>query len=56
MKPFDYIIAGSGAAGLTLAYMLLENEYTKKKLLIIDKDLKENNDRTWCFWQKEKTY
>ena len=54
MKQFDYIIAGSGAAGLTLAYMLMECEYTEKSILIVDKDLKENNDRTWCFWQKEE--
>mgnify|MGYP001054950948 CR=1 FL=1 len=52
MREFDYIIAGSGAAGLTLAFLLMEHEYSEKKVLIIDKDLKENNDRTWCFWQK----
>jgi len=52
MQKFDYILAGSGAAGLTLAYLLMEHEYTEKKVLIIDKDLKENNDRTWSFWQK----
>ena len=27
-----------------------------KKVLIIDSDLKINNDRTWCFWEKEKNY
>lgn len=54
MREFDYLIAGSGAAGLTMAYLLLEHEYTEKKVLLIDKDLKENNDRTWCFWQKEE--
>ena len=53
MKQFDYIIAGGGAAGLTLAYLLLAHENTKKTILIIDKDDKSVNDRTWCFWEKE---
>lgn len=25
-----------------------------KKVLIVDKDSKSNNDRTWCFWTSEK--
>ena len=54
MQEFDYIVAGSGAAGLTLAYLLIENECTEKSILIIDKDLKDSNDRTWSFWQKEE--
>lgn len=54
MKQFDYIIAGAGAAGLTLAYLLMGDEDKKKSLLIIDKDPKSTNDRTWCFWEKDK--
>ena len=53
MKQFDYIIAGGGSAGLTLAFLLLEHENSKKNILIIDKDDKSVNDRTWCFWEKE---
>lgn len=51
MKPFDYIISGAGASGLTLAHLLLEHK-NKHSILIIDKDDKTRNDRTWCFWQK----
>lgn len=51
---YDYIIAGSGCAGLSLLHgMLSDPLLSKKKLLIIDKEKKEKNDRTWCFWEKE---
>jgi len=53
MRSFDYIIAGAGASGLTLTYLLLGIKDAKKSILIIDKDLKAQNDRTWCFWEKE---
>ena len=52
MKRFDYVIAGSGAAGLTLAFLLMRSENTKKSTLIIDRSAKNSNDRTWCFWEK----
>ena len=52
MKQFDYIIAGAGAAGLTLAYVLMGHKGSKKTVLLIDKDTKALNDRTWCFWEK----
>lgn len=52
-KRFDYIIAGAGAAGLTLAYLLKGLEDKKKSILILDKDAKSTNDRTWCFWEKD---
>lgn len=53
MKTFDYIIAGAGASGLTLAHLLLGHE-DNKSVLIIEKDDKSANDRTWSFWEKEK--
>ncbi|WP_299059945.1 lycopene cyclase family protein [uncultured Polaribacter sp.] len=51
---YDYIIAGAGCAGLSLLYGLLSDEQLQhKKILLIDKDTKKSNDRTWCFWEKE---
>jgi len=51
---FDIIFAGSGMAGLTLAYRgLKEGVWQKERILIIDRDAKDTNDRTWCFWQNE---
>ena len=52
---YDYIITGSGCAGLSLLYRLLLDPVLKtKKILVIDKTQKNENDRTWCFWEKEK--
>jgi lycopene beta-cyclase len=51
---YDYIIAGAGSAGLSLLYSLLQDsELSKSKILLVDKDTKQQNDRTWCFWERE---
>jgi lycopene beta-cyclase len=52
MKRYDYIVAGSGLAGLSLAYHLNQSILRNKSILIIDKEAKTKNDRTWCFWEK----
>lgn len=50
---YDYIIAGAGCAGLSLLYrMLLDNNLKSKKILLVDREKKSTNDRTWCFWEK----
>lgn len=51
-ETYDYIIAGMGAAGLSLAMRLKKSSIPFNKILLIDKDLKNKNDRTWCFWAK----
>ena len=52
MKHFDYIIAGSGASGLQLAYRMAEHPVLgKASILILEKDANKLNDRTWCFWE-----
>ncbi|MDZ7682072.1 MAG: lycopene cyclase family protein [Fodinibius sp.] len=50
---YDYIIAGAGAAGLSLAWRLLQSNLAKEKVLIIDSDLTPVNDKTWCFWDAD---
>jgi lycopene beta-cyclase len=51
---FDYIISGAGCAGLSLLMHLLESGgFANKKILVLDKDAKQTNDRTWCFWEQE---
>lgn len=53
MSNYDYIIIGAGAAGLLLADALGNDDFfTSKSILILDKDDKTKNDRTWCFWEK----
>jgi lycopene beta-cyclase len=53
---YNYIIAGAGCAGLSLVmHMIHSGKFSNKKILIIDRDLKRSNDRTWCFWKTEPT-
>jgi lycopene beta-cyclase len=50
---FDYIITGAGCAGLSLLMHLIKAGGAKhKRILLIDKDAKKANDRTWCFWEQ----
>jgi lycopene beta-cyclase len=50
-RNYDYIIAGAGCAGLSLAWFLMERGSAGKRVLIADKSLKPENDKTWCFWE-----
>lgn len=55
MISYDYIIIGAGAAGLMLADALGNDSFfAQKSVLLLDKDAKRTNDRTWCFWEKDK--
>ena len=54
-KSYDYIILGAGCAGLSLLMRMIgSNQFNDKKILLIDKEQKNKNDRTWCFWEKDK--
>lgn len=49
---YDYIILGSGLSGLLTAYRMMNDTwFNDKSILIIDKEIKNQNDRTWCFWE-----
>ena len=55
MQNHDYIITGSGASGLMLAYRMAKDSFfDNASILIIDKEKKTSNDRTWCFWENDK--
>jgi lycopene beta-cyclase len=57
MQQYDYIIAGAGAAGLSLVTRLMASgKFDDKKILLIDRGPKTVNDRTWCFWEKENSF
>ena len=50
---YDYIIIGGGGAGLHLSLAMLNDDwFAQKQILIIDKDDKATNDKTWSFWEK----
>jgi lycopene beta-cyclase len=55
-EKYDIIICGAGMAGLSLVYRALKDKvWVKERIAIIDKDVKDKNDRTWCFWQKQES-
>lgn len=54
---FDYIILGAGLSGLSLAVRLIQSgRFNHKKILLCDKQPKNLNDRTWCFWEQQPGY
>lgn len=55
MDDYEIIIAGGGAAGLSLAYQLINSPLGDRAILVIDKGAKNQNDRTWAFWTDEPT-
>lgn len=51
---FDYLIVGGGAAGLSFAYHLSqEPRLASKRVLLLEPEAKDQNDRTWSFWADE---
>ncbi|MEN9326037.1 MAG: hypothetical protein RI943_458 [Bacteroidota bacterium] len=57
MNHYHYIFTGNGlSALLTLFEMLKSGQFSDKKILLIDSDAKNKNDRTWCFWDSENLF
>lgn len=52
---WDFIICGGGMSGLSLAYYLQKSQLGHSSILIIEPQEKLKNDRTWAFWQEEKS-
>ncbi|HSI76355.1 MAG TPA: lycopene cyclase family protein [Lunatimonas sp.] len=50
---YDIVVTGLGCAGLSFVYQLLNSPLKNQKILLIDKDPKQQNDRTWCYWSEE---
>ena len=52
-KYYDYIFLGAGCASLSIIMrMIHSNKFSEKKILLIDRENKTRNDRTWCFWEQ----
>lgn len=57
MNHYHYIFTGNGlSALLTLFEMIQTDRFSDKKILLIDSNSKNKNDRTWCFWDSENLF
>lgn len=50
---FDYLLAGGGCAGLAMACQLRHRFGPEVRILIVDRDEKTENDRSWAFWSSQ---
>ena len=48
---YDFIVAGAGAAGRSFVYHLLKSPLRDSRVLLLDKEYKTADDRTWSFWE-----
>jgi lycopene beta-cyclase len=55
MPHYDYLIAGGGAAGLSLAYHMLLSPLRQGSILIVDKDDDDQLARNWGYWANRPT-
>jgi lycopene beta-cyclase len=55
MQHFDFVIAGGGAAGLSLAYYLMLSPLRNRQILIVDKDDEDQLQRNWGYWADQPT-
>ena len=56
-EKYDYIICGGGATGLLLSHLLISDSFfDNKRVLVIEKEIKINNDKTFSFWDNQKIF
>ncbi|SFV30716.1 lycopene cyclase family protein [Thermoflavifilum thermophilum] len=54
---YDVVIAGAGCAGLSLAVRMARSPALSSwNILLLEQQEKNQNDRTWCFWESGKGY
>lgn len=52
-RQYDFVLAGFGLAGMSLLHELSRHAgFAGKRILVIDADDKQKNDRTWSFWSE----
>ena len=46
----DFVILGGGCSALSFINQVLEKKITKYSFIIIEKQKKYADDKSWCFW------
>lgn len=52
MDGTTFLMAGGGMAGLSLAYHMVTGPFPEARIIIVDREAKGDNDRTWCYWSR----
>lgn len=56
-QSYEFIFLGAGCASLSILMRMIRSEkLNDKQILLIDKEPKTKNDRTWCFWEKQNGF
>lgn len=55
IRNYDFIIAGGGLAGLSLALHLVNSPLRERSILVVEREAKDRDDRTWSFWTDRPT-
>lgn len=55
MEHYDFILAGGGVAGLSLAYRLLQSPFAGKRMLVIDRSFTARRNNALSFWTDRPT-
>ncbi len=50
MSHYEFIIAGGGLSGLSLALHLINSPLCDRSILIVDHESRGGNDHTWSYW------
>jgi len=51
---YDFIFLGAGCASLSIVMRMIKSgKFADKRILLIDKERKNKNDRTWCYWEEQ---
>jgi lycopene beta-cyclase len=55
MRAYDFVIAGGGLAGLSLACQMVRSPLCGASILIVDRQPAGSRDRLWSYWTAEPT-
>lgn len=55
MERYDFILAGGGVAGLSLAYHLLRDPHAGNRILVVDRSFTERRNHALSFWTAQPT-